>query len=220
MGAAYSVLKSFQFAFNELLSLRHEYAALQKRVQAEPELPYGRSRTQSYWTIPALKIDKTPLQAHADVLIIGTGVTGCSVARTLLNYHEQHPLTIVMLDAADGVCDGATGRNGGHINPELAYSRLKAKYGEASAKLITRFRLAHIDELRRVAEKEEVLEASQCREVETLDVFLDQGAFEEAVAGLEEWKADMKLESAGFETFDGEQARQVSAIYRGPSSPY
>jgi glycine/D-amino acid oxidase-like deaminating enzyme len=51
---------------------------------------------------------------YADVVIIGSGITGTSVARTLIDYDEKHrgdnrPLQIVMLEARDA-CSGATGR--------------------------------------------------------------------------------------------------------------
>lgn len=52
--------------------------------------------------------DNAPkLPSSADVVIIGSGITGTSVARTLLI--SGKPMRIVMLDAR-AACDGATGR--------------------------------------------------------------------------------------------------------------
>lgn len=78
--------------------------------------------TTSYWQEPPDPIADTrttaDLPAAADVVIIGSGITGASVAWNLL---KHIPLThgvavhkkpsVVMLEARDA-CSGATGRNG------------------------------------------------------------------------------------------------------------
>lgn len=103
-----------------------------------PALPI-REPTQSYWTFPPSPIanhvssDKFP--AHADVgepsrvlgtrsypcslgrlliVIIGSGISGASFARTLLDIDQERnynsdPLSVVMLEAQE-TCSGATGR--------------------------------------------------------------------------------------------------------------
>lgn len=56
------------------------------------------------------------LPQYADIVIIGSGITGCSAAYHLTKNAQD--LRIVMLDAR-GFCHGATGRNGGHcFRPE------------------------------------------------------------------------------------------------------
>src|SRR5579859_4159591 len=78
-------------------------------------LPVG-SPTESYWQTPRhpLASYRSDFPSAADVVIIGSGITGSSVARTLF---EQSPsLKIVILEARL-LCSGATGRNGGHIKP-------------------------------------------------------------------------------------------------------
>ncbi|KAF2725385.1 DAO-domain-containing protein [Polychaeton citri CBS 116435] len=61
------------------------------------------------------------LPATADVVIIGSGITGTSAAHHLLTLgHDEaapsKPLQVVMLEAREA-CWGATGRNGGHCQP-------------------------------------------------------------------------------------------------------
>lgn len=74
------------------------------------------SPTVSYWQSPPHRLASycSEFPSAADVVIIGSGITGSSVARTLF---EQSPsLKIVILEARQ-LCSGATGRNGGHIKP-------------------------------------------------------------------------------------------------------
>lgn len=58
------------------------------------------------------------LPETADVVIIGSGITGASVARFLAADSRASSLSVVMLEARE-VCWGATGRNGGHCQPLL-----------------------------------------------------------------------------------------------------
>ncbi|KAF2757723.1 FAD dependent oxidoreductase-like protein [Pseudovirgaria hyperparasitica] len=58
------------------------------------------------------------LPAHADVVIVGSGITGASVARYLNEDVRMKGKTTVMLEAREA-CWGATGRNGGHCQPLL-----------------------------------------------------------------------------------------------------
>lgn len=63
---------------------------------------------------------------QADVIIIGAGVTGCAVARSLAKYD----LDIVVVEMSDDVCTGASKANNGNIHPGHA-----AKPGTLKAKL-------------------------------------------------------------------------------------
>lgn len=58
------------------------------------------------------------LPTKADIVIIGSGLTGASVARHLAEDARAKDLSVVMLDAREA-CWGATGRNGGHCQPLL-----------------------------------------------------------------------------------------------------
>ncbi|KAJ9653625.1 hypothetical protein H2198_007216 [Neophaeococcomyces mojaviensis] len=58
------------------------------------------------------------LPAKADIVIVGSGITGASVARFLAADSRASKLSIVMLEARE-ICWGATGRNGGHCQPLL-----------------------------------------------------------------------------------------------------
>ena len=75
------------------------------------------SPTESYWQTPPHRLASyrsSPFPDVADVVIIGSGITGTSIARTLFEHNPS--LTIALVEARK-LCSGATGRNGGHIKP-------------------------------------------------------------------------------------------------------
>lgn len=85
-------------------------------------LPSEKS-TASFWhSEPSeflLGYQATPnLPKEVDVVIIGSGITGTSVARFLCEDARGKNLNILMLEAREA-CWGATGRNGGHCQPLL-----------------------------------------------------------------------------------------------------
>ncbi|THU85948.1 FAD dependent oxidoreductase [Dendrothele bispora CBS 962.96] len=58
----------------------------------------------------------TPIPEHADVVIIGSGISGALTAYSLLT-SPKAPKSVVMLEAREA-CSGASGRNAGHCRPD------------------------------------------------------------------------------------------------------
>lgn len=113
MGSVVSKVKVLRIAVKQVLQLNAAYMRLLERIKADPGLPVS-NPTRSFWhEIPSPLASHRPktLPGYADVVIVGSGVTGTSVARTLLGETEEGEdgLKIVMLEARD-VCSGATGR--------------------------------------------------------------------------------------------------------------
>ncbi|KAF5356189.1 hypothetical protein D9756_004305 [Leucocoprinus leucothites] len=193
-----------------------------QRLAISPGIPVD-NPCDSYWMSPPSPIAKhgsgpgTVIPEYADVVIIGSGITGTSVARTLLDYDDKHrgenrPLHVVMLEARDA-CSGATGRNGGHITPVLYqdYAALKKAYGVDVAAEIIRFRLAHLTELLAVATEENLLDDSMCRETKSYDVYQDTNLYEHAKELLEVYQRDLPSEGADLEVVENREALKVSA---------
>ncbi|KAM3505583.1 hypothetical protein MY10362_002853 [Beauveria mimosiformis] len=89
-----------------------------KLQKGQAELPTPES-THSYWhRDPSLALlghrttDKLPEQA--DVVVVGSGITGAFAARELVDGGRD----VLMLEAREA-CWGATGRNGGHCHPMI-----------------------------------------------------------------------------------------------------
>ncbi|KPM44770.1 hypothetical protein AK830_g1762 [Neonectria ditissima] len=94
--------------------------AIVKLLEQQADLPSAES-TKSYWhkePSEALLGHRTTqkLPSVADVVVVGSGITGAFAARELVNGGRS----VLMLEAREA-CWGATGRNGGHCQP-LVYA--------------------------------------------------------------------------------------------------
>ncbi|KAF9530082.1 FAD dependent oxidoreductase [Crepidotus variabilis] len=98
--------------------------------------------TKSFWLDTpganplALEGSDGPLTRDADVCIVGSGMTGVSAAWHLQDLLKDSAakMKIVILEARE-FCSGATGRNGGHLTPNLfsTFRARQALYGTAEA---------------------------------------------------------------------------------------
>lgn len=108
---------------------------MDKRAQIPVTLPRD-SPTQSYWQDPPDKEiadlrTTEELPARADVVIIGSGISGAAAAWNLLQDDNSPSPSIVMLEARQA-CSGATGRNGKSlVYPLLMAPRLTASCTKA-----------------------------------------------------------------------------------------
>ena len=104
------LLSRFNLVIATVRELGGEYSIVQKRVNLSPGLPVN-DPTLPFWTVPPVNLpasNKIALPSHVDVVIIGSGITGVSCARTLLK-RGPPGLRVLVLEARD-VCSGATGR--------------------------------------------------------------------------------------------------------------
>ncbi|KAJ7159656.1 nucleotide-binding domain-containing protein [Mycena filopes] len=152
MGSLFSRLR---LIYQTLKSISDSFSAVSERISRDPGFPTA-TPSRSYWY----------------VVIIGSGIAGTAIARTLLDSSPANTLRIVMLEARD-VCSGATD-----------YSDLESKYGAAAAQAIIRFRLAHLPALLAVAEEEGLLHGSQARAIDQFDVYLNGTLYQRAKEAL------------------------------------
>lgn len=102
-------------------------------------------------------------------------------------------------------------RNGGHITPALYhdFAVLRKDYGHAEAYKAIKFRLAHLHELRRVAEEESLLEQSQWRQVETVDAYFNRDLFAKAKAQVQAYQQTLPSEASFHRVYESAEAVQV-----------
>lgn len=212
------VLSAIKIVIGFCWSLRSSLTPVIKRINADPGRPRP-NPTKSFWLshphADVAKHQSTSLPEEVDVVIIGSGITGTVIAKTLLEPPDGDnytPLRIAMLDARDA-CSGATGRNGGHINEGayLEYESLKKKHGKDTAMEIIRFRLAHLDALLAVAEAEgeEVVKDSQIRRCETAYVCFEEEVWEDSKRKLEIFLEDFEDQRGLWVAHEMEEARKV-----------
>ncbi|KAI0416790.1 FAD dependent oxidoreductase [Xylaria grammica] len=102
--------------------------------------------TVPFWRTELHELDShrsTPeLPEKQDIVIIGAGFAGAALAHYLLKDTSVYKPSITILEAREA-CSGATGRNGGHLRPDIfngAASRMKA-HGLDVANQVAHFEL-------------------------------------------------------------------------------
>jgi glycine/D-amino acid oxidase-like deaminating enzyme len=149
-----------------------------------PRLPFP-NPTKAYWQTPTHPLSDhrtTPsLPPSAKYVIIGSGITGASLAHKLLLSDPSSPP--VLLEARQA-SSGATGRNGGHCRPGdyLEFQHNVARIGVEDALRVENLEETNVRAVKALVEEYGI----ECdfRAKETLDVFVDPKLWEEAKTAL------------------------------------
>lgn len=158
---------------------------------ADPGLPRS-NPIQSYWQHiphPLANTQSAQLPSERDHVIIGSGITGLAVAKTLL---ERHPTATVTVLEARTLCSGATGRNGGQMAANIGeeYMHLAEVHGSEMAGKIAAFTLRNLEKMRELVEEFDAVELSEMQRVMKLRVFLTEGGFEALKRGIRRLEQD------------------------------
>ncbi|EAW15257.1 NAD(P)/FAD-dependent oxidoreductase [Aspergillus clavatus NRRL 1] len=119
------------------------------------------------------------LPTHSDIVIIGAGYAGVSTAYHLLTDFTERVGSITILEAR-GACSGATGRNGGHLRPDL-YGHIPTYIERAGAEAgaeIAEFEIAHVHAIKQLIEREQI--DCDFMLTRTMDVWCNAEAAEKA----------------------------------------
>ncbi|MCJ1399914.1 hypothetical protein MMC11_003117 [Xylographa trunciseda] len=147
---------------------------MEERAAVPPGLPRT-NPTISYWQDPPSSLAKyrttQDLPTSVSVLIIGSGITGSSIAYNLLS--QRSPPSTLLLEARTA-CSGATGRNGGHTKCASYRSFLDnmQSQGEHEAAKIVRYEYACMKAVHAFAKEHGI----QCDswEGDTVDIIYDE----------------------------------------------
>ena len=147
---------------------------MERRAAIPPDLPCCQP-TVSCWQEPSSVLadfQSTPnLPSHTDVIIVGSGITGASIAYHLL--HQDPALSVLMLEARTA-CSGATGRNGGHTKAASYREFLDdcMSIGEDEAAKVVRLQYDCVKEIHAFVRKHSI--NCDSWEGDTLNVFYSQ----------------------------------------------
>ncbi|KAJ4404364.1 hypothetical protein N0V82_010504 [Gnomoniopsis sp. IMI 355080] len=189
-------------ALTILRTLYNEYSSLLAQAKSPPGIPVP-NPTRAFWQdappYPEL-VDihtATGPPETADIAIIGSGITAAAIARTILRELERKGVLngagggakteatgtrrgwvrVLVLEARQ-LCSGATGRNGGHIksSPHELFHRLvhNSKMKPERAAKLCEVQTSHVQMIREVVQAEGIEEISEFREVQSLDLVVDE----------------------------------------------
>ncbi|TVY45798.1 putative oxidoreductase [Lachnellula occidentalis] len=160
------------------------------------KIPVGlpvRNPTNSYWQTPPhpLKDHRTTpnLPSSSQYVIVGSGVTGASIAHKLLLSHPTAQITILEARTA---ASGASGRNGGHCRGGryLEFKNYAERFGKDDALKMDQWEEDNVKNVG-VFIREHGIECD-LRDVESVDVTTDDGQFQDILEALK-----MRKEVAG-----------------------
>lgn len=214
-----TLLKTIKPVISILYTFYSDWSKVLSQANSLPGLPVP-NPTSPYWQddppYPELVDTRSPggLPTAADIVIIGSGITGVAAARAVLRgwarRGELDGRRVVVLEARQ-LCSGATGRNGGHIKASLheVFHMMVEKKGTGRdrAAAICAFQFGHLDALVDVARAEGIEEVSECRRVETVDFAVDEATDAGMKKMMEEF---LPYAPDGFQMagYSGEQARE------------
>ncbi|KAI1360107.1 FAD dependent oxidoreductase superfamily protein [Xylaria arbuscula] len=170
--------------------------------------------TTPYWRTDLHHLDShrstKDLPSHSDVVIIGAGISGVSVAYHLSqdDSDEGSKPSILLLEARQ-VCSGATGRNGGHVKVKTtSILKVLEKEGPEIVDDFVAYVGAQIDAYQDVVEREGLDCEFELRR--SYDVYANE---KEATALREAWKkVSGQLWASSRQLIDTDFAENVSSI--------
>ncbi|KAF5252036.1 hypothetical protein FANTH_2990 [Fusarium anthophilum] len=180
-----------------------------KAIRQDPGLPRP-NPTVSAWQVPAhpslASIQSRDLPELTDFAVIGSGITGCSVTKALLEHPSAANSRVTVLEARTLV-SGATGRNGGHLVTASGHTfgPLAEQHGTEAAREITRFSIMNIEHLMRLVREFDSALQEECEIRDVLKVM--------AVGDDETW-ASAKSSVLGFQDKVPEYGAYHSIIER------
>lgn len=148
------------------------------------------------------------LPETADIAVIGSGITGASVTKMLLE--KDRSSKVVVLEARS-LCSGATGRNGGQLatNAGEIYAEYKAQFGSEMAGRVAAFTFKTCDRMREVV-AEYAPEESEYRDVTKVRTFLDEASFAAMKDSIKQMESDHPDLAGIYKIIDSETVLKVN----------
>jgi glycine/D-amino acid oxidase-like deaminating enzyme len=181
----------------------------------DPGLPL-QNPTESFWQLPAHEsvavCQSDTLPTSTDVAVIGSGVTGCSVVKNLLeNANSPTSAHITVLEARS-LTSGATGRNGGHLVSPLPghFNHFEDTFGREQAVKIARFANRTLESMHRLGQQdEELVKAAEVRRVRSATGYRDADTLHAVALAVKRYEDTLPECRGDIEIVDAAEAEQV-----------
>lgn len=192
---------------------------LKKDALKDPQLPRP-SPTEAFWQIPAADISKAQsaeLPTATTYAIIGSGITGCSVAKNLFANLPADSRSTVTVFEARTLTSGATGRNGGHLLSPVPeeFGLMEKGFGVADATKIGRFANRTLESMYALAASEGLTDAGEVRHVRTITGFRNEESLQEAKKSFLRYEECVPEAKGDGKVLSSEQAANVSWSLNG-----
>lgn len=185
----------------------------------DPQLPV-KNPTEAFWQLPESPIahhQSDQLQNFTTYAIIGSGITGCSVAKNLLELLSLESKATVTVLEARSLTSGATGRNGGHLLSPMPeeFTRLEEFFGRDEAIKIAAFANRTLDSVHTLANESapELAKAAEARRVRSVVGYRSREMFEMAKKSHKRYEECFPQFKGDHEVFSGEDGLKVMSIF-------
>ncbi len=163
---------------------------------------------------PSLSQVQSPdLPQTTDYAIIGSGVTGCSVSKALLEHEtplSSKASTVTVFEART-LTSGATGRNGGLLTSFVPdeYKSLSEAFGHEQAVKIVRSANRTLEKMHALGNSsKEMQDASEVRKLLDVICYQDDATFQEAVESHRLYEKHVPEERQKAQVLSAEEARR------------
>ncbi|EWG48844.1 hypothetical protein FVEG_08504 [Fusarium verticillioides 7600] len=168
---------------------------LRAALLSDPLLPRP-NPSISLWQEPVhptvSSIQSPTLPSYADIVVIGSGITGCSVSKALLEDDSLESTTRIVVLEARTLASNATGRNGSQLVSPVRhlYNTMCKRHSEETAKEMGRFSFMNIERIMGMLEEldPELQESSEIRHVHKVMVAGDEETWKTSKESLNSFR--------------------------------
>ncbi|KIW12608.1 hypothetical protein PV08_09886 [Exophiala spinifera] len=181
------------------------------QISSDPGIPL-QGPTIAAWQEPAhalADVHSDKLPECVDFAIIGSGITGCSVAKTLLEHDAAGTKSVTVFDARR-LTTGATSRNGGFLmsHAPTFFAAFAKAFGTDTAAQIARYCERTLGEIVAAAKAEDLFDECQIRDVETVITFADEDSMAKFAESVQMYQGHVPEFRGTYNKISKEQAEK------------